>query len=104
MKDETINQKRSKEKRKMLTTILKSFYTFVIVATSIFSYVESYRTWFTSYTNINYNSTWIISSIDNKVIYEIVLQNCNKYRKQYQEDQKTFKSSKNYTEKVYGTM
>ena len=40
-------------------------------------------------------------SIGNKVIYEVIINKYNKYKRQYQKDQQTIKSSTNYTENLY---
>ena len=75
----------------MITTILKSFNTFVIIAltsssitlslTGIGLIVKPFST-----------ATECGLSITNKVLYEIVMQKYNKYKKLYETDQQTTKS------------
>ena len=76
---------------KTLTTILKSFDTFVLIATTSSSIISSL-------TGIGLLALPISTaticglSIGNKVIYEIIINKCNKYKKQYEKDQQTIKS------------
>ena len=82
---------KSKKKYKTLTTVLKSFDTFVIIATTSSSITLSL-------TGVGLIAIPISSSIacgltiSNKVINDIIINKYNKYKKQYQKDQQTMKS------------
>ena len=74
-----------------MTTIIKSFDTFVIIATT-----SSYIT--LSLTGvgliaipISTATSWRLS-IGNEVMYELIINKYNKYKEQYEKDQQTFKS------------
>ena len=78
-------------KRKMLTTMLKSFDTFVIIATtSNFFKLSLTRIGLT----VIPISTGILCglTISNKVIKDMFIQKYNKYKKQCENDQQTIKS------------
>ena len=90
-KDKNHKSKKKYKKYKMITTKLKSFDTFVIIATTS----SSIRLSFTGIGLIVIPiSTGLACglTISNKVIYEIVMQKYNKYNKHYQKDQQTIKS------------
>ena len=78
----------------MLTRLLKSFDAFVIVAKTSSSVTLTF-------TGIGLMviliSTGIACglAISKKVIFELVMQKCNKYKKQNQKDQRTIKSFDN---------
>ena len=86
--------KKKSKKYKTITTILKSFDTFVIIATTSSSIISSL-------TGIGFIAIPISTatacglSIGKKVIYEIIINNYNKYRKQYERDKNTIKSFDN---------
>ena len=89
-KDKNNNSKKKYKKYKTITTIIKQFDTFVIIATT-----SSFIT--LSLTGIGLIvipiSTILAGglSIGNKVIYEIIINKYNKYKKQYEKDQHTIK-------------
>ena len=85
------NYKSKKGKIKKLTTLLKSFDKFVIIATTSSSITLS-RTG-TGLTII-LTSTGIACglTIGKKVLYEIVMQKYNNFKNQYEKDQQTIKS------------
>ena len=85
------NCKSKKNQNKMLTTILKSFDTFVNIASTTSSITLSLTG--NSWVGIP-TSTGIACglTISNKVIYEIVMQKYKKYNKHYEKDQQTIKS------------
>ena len=90
-KDKNNKSTKKYKKYKTITTILKSFDTFVITATTSSSIRLSPR-------GIGLIATPLSSSIacgltiSNKVVYEIVMQKYNDYKKQYERDQQTIKS------------
>ena len=90
-KDKNKKSKRKYKKYKTLTTILKSFDTIVIIATTSTSITLSV-------TGIGLIAIPISTatacglSITNKIFYEKVMQKCNKYKKLYENDQQTIKS------------
>ena len=90
-KDVNKKSKKRYKKYKMLTTILKSFDTFVIIGTTSSSITLSL-------TGIGLIAIPISSgiacglTISNKLLYELVMKNYNKYKKQYQKDELTIKS------------
>ena len=90
-KDKNNKSKKRYKKYKTLTTILKSFDTFVIIATTSSSITLSL-------TGIGLIAIPISTatacglSIGNKVIYESIINKYNKYKKQYERDQQTIKS------------
>ena len=89
--DKNHKSKKKSKKYKTITKILKSFDTIVIIATTFSSIILSV-------TGIALKATPISAatacglSIGNKVIYEIVMQKYNKYKKQYDKNQQTKKS------------
>ena len=102
-KDKNNKSKKKYKKYKTLTTILKSFDTIVIIATTSTSISLSI-------TGIGLIAIPISTatacglSITNKVLYEIVMQKYNKYKKQYERDHNTIKFLINYTENHYKIM
>ena len=85
------NKSKKKFKKKTLTTILKSFDTFVIIATTSSSITLS----FTGNGLIaipKSTATACGLSIGNRVIYEIIINKYNKHKKLYERDQQTPKS------------
>ena len=90
-KDKNNKSKKKHKKYKTLTTILKSFDTIVIIATTSTSITLSV-------TGIGLLAIPISTAtacglaITNKVLYEIVIQKYNKYKKQYEKDNQTIKS------------
>ena len=75
----------------MLTTILKSFDTFVIIGTTSSSITLS----LTGIGLIAIPTSSGIAcglTISNKLLYELVMKKYNKYKKQYQKDELTIKS------------
>ena len=90
-KDKNNKSKNRSKKYKTLTTILKSFDTFVIIATTSSSITLSL-------TGIGLIAIPISTatacglSIGNKVIYEIIINKNNKYKKHCEKDQQTIKS------------
>ena len=89
-KDKNNKSKKKYKKYKTLTTILKSFDTIVIIATTSTSITLSV-------TGIGIIAIPISTatacglSITNKVLYELVLQKHDKFKKQYERDQNTIK-------------
>ena len=90
-KDKNNKSKKRYKKYKTITTILKSFDTFVIIATT------------SSCINLSLTGISLIAlpistasacglSIGNKVLYEIIINKYNKFKKQYEKDQNTIKS------------
>ena len=90
-KDKNNKSKKKYKKYKTLTTILKSFDTFVIIATTSSSI-------FLSLTVIGLVAIPISTatacglSIGNKVLYEIIVNKYKKCKKLYERDQQTIKS------------
>ena len=84
----------------MLTTMLNSIDTFVYIATTTSSITLSLK-------KIGLRSTPFSAaaacglSIGNKIIFEIDMQKCNKYKNHYQKVSKDFNPSINFIEKVY---
>ena len=90
-KDKNNKSKKKYEKYKTITTILKSFDTFVIIATTSSSITFSLTGIGLIVIAISTASACALS-IGNKVIYEIITNKYNKYKKQYERDQQTIKS------------
>ena len=91
IEDKNNKRKKKYKKYKTITTTLKSFDTFVMIATT------------TSPNSLNLTGIGLIVipkstatacelSIGNKVIYEIIINKCNNYKKQYEKDQQTVRS------------
>ena len=89
-KDKNKKSKKKYKKYETITTILKSFDTFVIFATTSTSITLSL-------TGIGFIAIPISTatacglSNNNKVIYEILINKYNKYKKLYEKDQQTIK-------------
>ena len=90
-KDKNHKSKKKYKKYKTITTILKSFDTFVIIATTSSSITLSLTGICLIVIPISTASASALS-IGNKVIYEIIINKYNKYKKQYEKDQQTIKS------------
>ena len=90
-KDKNNKSKRKYKKYKTLTTILKSFDTIVIIATTSTSITLSVTVIGLIAIPIS-TATACGLSITNKVLSEIVLRKYNKYKKLYEKDQRTIKS------------
>ena len=90
-KDKNNKSKKKYKKYELISTILKSFNTFVIIATTSSSITLSL-------TGIGLIAITISTatacglSVGNKVIYEIIINKYNKYKKLYERDQQTIKS------------
>ena len=90
-KDKNNKSKKKYKKHKTLTTILKSFDSIVINATTSTSITLSVTG--IGLIAIPISTTTACGlSITNKVIYEKVMQKNNKYKKLYEKDQQTIKS------------
>ena len=90
-KDKSNKSKKKCKKYKTITTILKSFGTFVIIATTSSSITLSLTGIGLIVLPISTASACALS-IGNQVIYEIIVNKYNKYKKQYERDQQTIKS------------
>ena len=95
-KDKNRKSKKRYKKYKTITTMLKSFDTFVIFATTSSSITLSLKGIGLIAIPISTASACALS-ISNKVIYEIIMNKYNKYKKQYEKDQLTIK----YFDKFY---
>ena len=82
--------KKNCKKSKTLTTKLKSIDTFVIIAKTSSSITLSLTGIGLILIPISTESACSLS-VGNKVIYEIIMQNYNKYKKVYEKDQPTIK-------------
>ena len=89
--DKNHKPKKKNEKYKRITTILKSFDTFVIFATTLSSITLSHTGISLMVIRISAGVAFGLT-FSNNVIYEICMQKYNKYKKQYQNDQQTIKS------------
>ena len=90
-KDKNNKSKQKYKKYETITTILKSFDTFVIIATTSSSITLSVTGIGLIVIPIS-TATACRLSIGNKVLYEIIIKKLNKYKKQYERDQNTIKS------------
>ena len=93
-KDKNHKYKKKYKKYKTSTTIIKSFDTIVIIATISSSFTLS-LTGIGSIAIPMSTATACGSSIGNELIYEIIINKYNKYKKQYEKDQQTIKSFDN---------
>ena len=75
----------------MLTAVIKSFNTFVIVATTSNFFTFSLTGFGLTAIPISSNIACGLT-ISNKVMYELVMQKCNLDKKQFEKDQQTIKS------------
>ena len=90
-KDKNNKSKKKYKKYKLLTTIVNSFDTFVIIATTSSS-INLSLTGIALIVIPTSTATTFGLSISEKVIYEIIINKYNKYKKQYEKDQQTIKS------------
>ena len=99
-KDKNNKSKKKSNKYKRITTILKSFDTFVIIA-------KTYSSITLSLTKIGFIVIPISTAsacallIGNKVKYEVIINKHNKYKKQYERDQETNKFLINHKENLH---
>ena len=91
LKDKNNKSKKKYKKCKTITTILKSFDTFVIIATTSSSITLS-LTGNGLIAIATSNATACGLSIGNKIMYEAILNKYNKNKKRYEKDQQTFES------------
>ena len=91
LKDKINKSKKEYKKFITITTILKSFDTFVIISTTSRSITLSIRGIGLIAIPIS-TATACGLSIVNRVIYEIILNKYNKYKEEYEKDQQTKKS------------
>ena len=90
-KDKNNKSKKKYKNYKTTTTILKSFDTFVIFATTSTSIILSVTR--IGLIAIPLSTATVCGlSNTNKVLYEIVMQKFNKYKELYEKDQQTIKS------------
>ena len=89
--DKNHKSKKKYKKNKTITTVLKSFDTFVIIAATSTSITLSLTGIGLIVIPISTASACVLS-IGNEVIYEIIINKYIKYKKQYEKDQKTIKS------------
>ena len=90
-KDKNNKSKKRYKNYKTITTILKSFDTFVIIATTSSSITLSLTGIGLLAIPISF-ATACGLSVGNKVFYEIIINKYNRYKKQYEKDQQTIKS------------
>ena len=90
-KDKNHKSKKKYKNYRTITTILKSFDTFVIIATTSSSITLSLTGIGLIVIPIS-TATACGLSIGNKVLYEIIINKYNKYKKLYERDQQTTKS------------
>ena len=90
-KDKNHKSKKKNKKYKILTTILKSFDTFVIIATTSNSITLSLTRIGLIAIPISIVTACRLS-IGNKVIYEVIINKYNNYKKQFNKDQQTIES------------
>ena len=95
-KDKNNKSKKKHTKNKKINTILKSFDTFVIIATTSSSITLSLTGVGLLVIPIS-TATARGLSIGNKVLYEIIINKYNKYKKLYERDQQTIK----FSDKLY---
>ena len=99
-KDKNNKSRKKKKKYKTITTLLKSFDTFVIIATTSGSSTLSLTGIGLIVIPIS-TATACGLSIGDKVLYEIIISKYNKYKKRYEKDQQTIKNLINYTENLH---
>ena len=90
-KDKNNKSKKNYKKYKTITKILKSFDTFVIIATTSSSVTLSLTGIGLIVIPIS-TALACALSIGNKVLYEVIINKYNKYKKLYERDQNTIKS------------
>ena len=93
-KDKNNKSKKKYKKYRTITTILKSFDTFVIIATTSSSITLSLTGIGLIVITIS-TATACGLSIGNNLLYEIIINKNNKYKKLYERDQQTIKSFDN---------
>ena len=84
-------RKKYKKYKTTTTTILKSFDTFGIIATTSSSFILSFTGIGLIAIPISTATACGLSNV-NKVIYEIIINKNNKHKKQFEKDQQTIKS------------
>ena len=99
-KDENKRSKKKGKKYKLLTTILKSFDTFLIIATTS-KYITLCVTEIGLFIIPISSAAARRLTISNKVIFGKVMQKFKKYNKQYEKRQKTIKFLIIYVQKKY---
>ena len=99
-KDKNNKSKKKYKIYKMLTTILESFDTFVIIATKTTSITLSVTGIGLKAIPISTATTCGLS-FTNKILYVIVMQKYNKYKKLYEKDQQTIKSFDKIIQKIF---
>ena len=97
-KEKNNKSKNKYKKYKTITTILKSIDTIVIIATTSSSITFSLTGIGLIVIPISTTSACALS-IGNKVLYELIINKYNKYKKQYEKDQLTIKSSDKFYRK-----
>ena len=102
-KDKNDKSKKKYKKYKTIFTILKSFHTYVTIATTSSSITLSLTGIALIVIPISTESVCALS-IGNKVLYEIIMNKYNKYKKQYEKINKQPNLSINYTESLYKIM
>ena len=90
-KDKNNKSKNRYKKYNTITTIVKSFGKFVIIATTSSSITLSLTGGGLIVIPISIASACALS-VGNKLLYEIIINKYNKYKKLYEKDQQTFKS------------
>ena len=95
-KDKNNKSKKKYKKNKTITTILKLFDTFVIIATTSSSITLNLTGIGLIVIPISTASACALS-IGNKVLYEVITNKYNKYKKRFEKDQQTIK----YFDKLY---
>ena len=90
-KDKNNKAKKKHKKYKTIVTILKSFDTFVIIATTSSSITLSLTGIGLIVIPISTASACALSN-GNKVLYDVMINKYNKYKKRYEKDQQTNKS------------
>ena len=90
-KDKNNKSEKKYRKYKMITTLLKSFDTFVIIAKTSSSITLSLTGIGLIVIPISTASACVLS-VCNKVLYEIIINKYNKYKKLYEKDQQTIKA------------
>ena len=90
-KEKNNKSKKKYKKYKTVTTLLKSFVTFVIIAMTSSSITLSLTGIGLIVITISTASACALS-IGNEVLYELIINKYNKYKKQYERDQQTIKT------------
>ena len=90
-----LNQRRNKKTFKTVTSILESVDTVVVISSTTMSVTLSVTIFVFIVVPISAAKA-CASSLGIKALHKIILNNYNKYRNQYEEDQQTIKSLLNY--------